>query len=180
MQNATKWQETAPGYAARAPPGRLAVRTVHFAPFQVSTSSGPAPPCEMPTATQLLAVMQDTPVSELKPPRLGAGGAGVGVSDVPFQVRAYGRSVPALARGRYAPTTTQALVDLQETAARLMSATVGFGLGTATERHAVPFQASTTWPDWPDWLRFAAIARQEVGVPHEILPLMTSALAEVP
>jgi hypothetical protein len=27
----------------------------------------------------------------------------------------------------------------------LMRATVGFGVGTATERHAFPFHASTTW-----------------------------------
>ena len=111
---------------------------------------------------------------------MGTGGAAVGVSDVPFQVMAYGRSAPAPASVTYLPTTTQEVADLQETAARLMSATVGFGVGTATERHAVPFHASTTWARWPDLLRFSPTARQEFGVPHEILPLMTNAVAEVP
>jgi len=73
----------------------LAVRSFHFAPFQVSSSNGPAPPRESPTAKQLLTVMQDTPVREAKPPCLGTGGAAVGVSAFPFQLRAYGRSAPA-------------------------------------------------------------------------------------
>jgi hypothetical protein len=145
MQNVTERQETAAGYVARAPPGTLAVRSVHFAPFQVSTSSGPSPPCESPTATQLLAVTQDTPVRDVEPLFLGTGGVPVGVSELPFQVRAYGCSAPTPASVTYVPTTTQAVADLQETAARLMSATVGFGVGTATERHAFPFHPSTTW-----------------------------------
>ena len=44
--------------------------------------------------------MQDTPVRAAKPPFAGTGGAAVGVSDFPFQVRAYGRSAPAPARVR--------------------------------------------------------------------------------
>ena len=179
-QNVTKWQETAPGYVDRAPPGMLAVCSVHFAPFQVSTSSGPAPPCELPTATQLLTVMQEMPVRDVKMLPLGTGGAAVGVSDVPFQVRAYGRAVPAPASVVYVPTITQAVADLQETAARLRSATVGFGVGTATERHAVPFHATTAWAKSPDLLMFSPIARQEFGVPHEILPLMMNAVTGVP
>ena len=74
----------------------------------------------------------------------------------------------------------QPVADLQETAARLTRATVGFGVGTATERQAVPFHASTTWARWPDLPRLAPTARQEFGVPHEILPLTTNAVAEVP
>src|ERR1700733_5429130 len=145
-QNVRKWQETAPGYADRAPPGMLAVCSVHFAPFQVSSSNGPAPPRESPTAKQLLeVVMQDTPVRAAKPAFAGTGGAAVGVSDFPFQVSAYGRSEPAPARVRYPPTTRHEVADWQETAARLRTATVGFGDGTATERQAVPFQATTTW-----------------------------------
>ena len=62
--------------------------------------------------------MQDTPVRDVKPLPLGTGGAAVGVSDLPFQVRAYGRSDPAPASVTYAPTTRQAEADLQETAAR--------------------------------------------------------------
>ena len=61
-----------------------------------------------------------------------------------------------------------------------MRATVGFGVGTATERHAVPFHATTTWARLPDLLTFTAIARQEFGVPHEILPLMMNAVPVVP
>ena len=61
-----------------------------------------------------------------------------------------------------------------------MSATAGFGVGTATERQAVPFHASTTWARLPDLLRLSPIARQEFGVPHEILPLTMNAVPEVP
>src|ERR1700728_4970448 len=104
-QNVRKWQETEPGYADRAPPGRLAVRSVHFAPFQVSISSGPAPARESPTAKQLFTVMQDTPVRAAKPAFAGTRGAAVEVSDFPFQVRAYGRSEPTPADVRYPPTT---------------------------------------------------------------------------
>jgi hypothetical protein len=171
----------APGYVDRAPPGMLPVCSVHFEPFQVSISSGPAPPCVSPTAIQLLeVVMQDTPVREAKPPFFGTGGAAVGVSDFPFQAKAYGRPVPAPASVMYVPTTTQAVADVQETAARLMRATVGFGVGTATERHAVPFHATTTWARLPDSLTFTATARQEFGVAHEILPLMMNAVPVVP
>src|SRR6202046_3775236 len=135
----------APGDGDRAPPGMLAVCSVPFAPFQVSISSGPAPPCDSPTAMQFLEVVtQDTPVRDVRPPFLGTGGAAVGVSDFPFQAKAYGRSAPAPASVTYVPTTTQAVADVQETAARLMRATVGVGVGTATERHAVPFHARTT------------------------------------
>ena len=75
----TERQETAPGFSGPAP-GILAVRSVHFAPFQVSIVTGPDPPCESPTATQLLAVRQDTPARDAKPLPLGAGGVAVGVS----------------------------------------------------------------------------------------------------
>src|ERR1700722_11518708 len=139
----------------------LFVWRVHFAPFQLCTISGPAPPWEMPTATQLSTVMQDTPVRAAKPPFLGSGGAAVGVSDFPFQLRAYGRSAPAPVAVRSPPTTTQEVADRQETAARLRSATVGFGVGTATERHDVPFHARTTWAGWPDLLVLPASVRQE-------------------
>ena len=60
-----------------------------------------------------------------------------------------------------------------------MRATVGFGVGTATERHAVPFHASTTWA-LRDLLTFTPTARQEFGVPHEILPLTMNAVPVVP
>src|ERR1700722_20361349 len=163
-QNVRKWQETAPGYADRAPPGMLAVCSVHFAPFQVSSSNGPAPARESPTAKQLVTVMQDTPVKAAKPAFAGTGSAAVGVSDFPFQVSAYGRSEPAPVDVRYPPTSRHEVADLQETAARLMSATFGFGLGTVTERQVVPFQATTTWVRVPDLSTLYATARQEVGV----------------
>src|ERR1700735_3306895 len=171
----------APGDGDRAPPGMLAVCSVPFAPFQVSISSGPAPPCDSPTAMQFLEVVtQDTPVRDVRPPFLGTGGAAVGVSDFPFQAKAYGRSAPAPASVTSVPTTTQAVTDVQETAARLMRATVGFGVGTATERHAVPFHATTTWAKLPDLVTFTPLARQEFSVAHEILPLTMNAVPVVP
>jgi hypothetical protein len=72
------------------------------------------------------------------------------------------------------------VAEVQETAARLMRATVGVGVGTATERQAVPFHARTTWAKLPDLLTFTPTARQEFGVPHEILPLMMNAVPVVP
>jgi hypothetical protein len=44
----------------------------------------------MPTATQLLAVTHDTAPTDTRVLPLGTGGAAVGLSEVPFQVKAYG------------------------------------------------------------------------------------------
>ena len=68
-------------------PGSAAVRTAHFAPFQVSTAS-----CsDVPTATQRLAVAQDRASMVTPSPFVGTSGAAARFSEVPFQVKAYGR-----------------------------------------------------------------------------------------
>ena len=70
------------------------MRSAHFAPFQVSTTSGSPPPTWLPIATQLLTDTQDTPLKETSPPPFGAGSAAVGRSAAPFQLSAYGSSLP--------------------------------------------------------------------------------------
>ena len=89
-------QCTAVSSAPAALPGRTAVFSAHFAPFQVQMS-WVKPPADrpglaaVPTATQLLTATQETAASDRRPSALGTGGAATGVSAVPFHVQAAGR-----------------------------------------------------------------------------------------
>ncbi len=93
-QRVSERQETLPACSSVVPAGFGGAWRVHFAPFHVSTTGRVEPvlPNAVPTATHRLTATQDTPLSEPSVAPLGSGGAGPGLNEVPFQVKANGRT----------------------------------------------------------------------------------------
>jgi hypothetical protein len=121
-------------------PARFGLATmVQLTPFHRSTSVWPPfpSPLPVPTAKQLVTVVQDTPERPLKD---APGGLGLAAIDqlVPFQCSISGRA-PELLKSW--PTVKQLLALIHDTAEREFSV-VSEGLGLATMDQLVPFQCS--------------------------------------
>ncbi len=124
----------------------------HLVPFQRSTSVSVL--CE-PTATQLCAVVHETPSSWFGPPPFGVGD-GTTDHDVPFH-----RSINVSERKPDRSPTAKQLVALVQVIDDKRDSR--FNVGLATIAHVVPFQRSINTSRCPDGFVDSPTAKQSVG-----------------